>query len=90
MYPNYAKGFVIDIETIKELINQNPSKVTGIKLYMGLDSNLTFKAVAVATVNAVYDDFNIPLLSTETSNAILGEARPCPYECGKDNALNNS
>jgi len=89
-YPKHARGFAIDIKTITDLINQNSGDVSGIRVYMGVDETETFKAVVVATINAAYDDFNIPHLSTETSNAILGEGRPCPYECGKDNVLNKS
>lgn len=87
-FPSYAHGFVIDIGTIRDLLSQNSGNVTGIKMYMGLDRLGTFKAVAVATINSSYDDFGIPDIATGPCNVILGEARPCPSECGKANPLN--
>jgi len=87
-FSSYAHGFVIDIGTIKDLIAQDPVNVSGIKVYMGLERVGTFKAVAVATVNSTYDDLNIPDFANQPCLAILGEARPCPSECGKSNALN--
>lgn len=88
-YSDYARGFVIDIGTIKDLINQNQRDISGIKIYMGIDSaTQSFKAVAVATVGANYDDYNIPERISDPCGAILGEGRPCPIHCGKDNALN--
>ena len=84
----YAKGFVIDIGTIRDLLAQNGGNISGIKLYMGQEIIGTFRGIAIATVGPSYDDYNIPNLVTDPCNAILGEARPCPVSCGAANALN--
>jgi hypothetical protein len=89
-YSAFAKGFVIDIGTVKDLINQNGGQdISGIKIYMGIENPTTFKAVAVATVGINYDDYGIPSSHSDPCGAILGEARPCPVSCGKNNALNS-
>jgi hypothetical protein len=89
VYSSYAKGFIIDIGTIKDLISQNSGDVSGVKIYMGIEAQTkTYKAVAVATVGSKYEDFNIPDRPSEPCGAILGEGRPCPEWCGKPNALN--
>lgn len=85
----YAKGFLFDIATIDNLRKQNNGNIDGIRVYMGLDSStgvVTPMAVAVAVVNG--NDFDIPPLKTGTTIAILAEGRPCPSQCGIDNALN--
>lgn len=90
-YSLFAKGFVIDIGTLNDLISQNGGKISGIKVYMGIDTTTspnTFKAVAVATVGANYDDYGVPLKPSDACGVILGEGRPCPEWCGADNALN--
>jgi hypothetical protein len=86
--PSYSKGFVLDIGTIKDLLAQNDRDISGIKIYMGKDIYGTSKAVAVATIGTGYDDFGIPSNVGGTCYAILGEARPCPSQCGRENALN--
>ena len=90
VYSLYARGFVIDSGTIRDLINQNRGNISGIKIYMGIDSaTSTFKAVAVATVGSNYDDWGIPSNQTDPCGSILGEGRPCPVSCGNANALNS-
>ena len=87
----YANGFLFDIGTIDQLRGQNGGNIDGIRVYMGLDSStgvITPMAVAVAVVNA--DDFDIPPIKTSPTAAILAEGRPCPSQCGTDNALNKS
>jgi hypothetical protein len=87
----FAKGFLFDIETIDNLRAQNGGDISGIRVYMGLDNSTGVEipvAVAVAVVDD--DDHDIPLLKTEPTSAILAEGRPCPSQCGKDNALNKS
>lgn len=89
VYSSYARGFVIDIGTIRDLISQNGNDVSGLKVYMGIDAQTrTFKAVVVATVGQNYNDLNIPERPSEPCGAILGEGRPCPEWCGRPNALN--
>lgn len=92
-YSMYAKGFVIDIGTIRDLISQNGRNISGIKLYLGINvlgaGQSEFKAVAVATIGTNYEDFGIPLSSADPCGAILGEGRPCPIHCGPTNALNS-
>jgi len=87
--PDKARGFVIDIKTIKALLDQNGGDISGIRIYLGVDANNESVAVAVSTVGSEYDDFGIPLNVDEKCNSIFGEARPCPSQCGKENALNS-
>jgi hypothetical protein len=84
----YAKGFLFDIATIDDLRAQNGGNLSGIRIYMGLKNSFgiaTPIAVAVAVVNG--DDFAIPVSSSGSTTAVLAEGRPCPSECGQDNAL---
>ena len=86
----YAKGFLFDIATIDQLRAQNGGNVSGIRIYLGLDSSSGTTlptAVAVAVVNNA--DLDIPTIKTGTTTSVLAEGRPCPAQCGPDNALNN-
>lgn len=87
-HPTYAKGFVIDIGTIKDLLGQNEGDISGVKIYMGQDIYGVKKGIVVATVGGAYDDFGVPSSLNAPCLAILGEARPCPHQCGKNNILN--
>lgn len=87
--PGFVKGFVLDIKTIKALLAQNGSDVSGIRIYLGVDANKANVAVAVSTVGDNFDDFGIPSSVGEDCKSLIGEARPCPSQCGKDNALNS-
>lgn len=90
LYPNFAKGFVIDKKVLTDLLAQNGGNISGIKFYIGFDTNsVFFTAVAVATVGINYDDFSIPTSEASSTYSILGEVRPCPIHCGKSNALNS-
>ena len=89
--PRYAKGFLIDVDTINQLLKQNGGNISGIRVYLGLDNSTNPIASAVATVKLPpydYADFSVPDLQTSPCTSLLGEARPCPYQCSPDNALN--
>jgi len=97
LHPTLAKGFFISKETIEEILKQDAS-IDGLRIYGGIknDGGLVYTAVVVATipgsVAGTHDDLKIPKLGEVISVAeepALGEARPCPYQCGADNVLNN-
>ena len=88
-YPDFARGFVLDIKTVKALLDQNGGNISGIRIYLGMNTNKQNVAVAVSTTGDNCDDFGIPVNLDEKCNLILGEPRPCPSQCGKDNALNS-
>jgi hypothetical protein len=96
IHPTLAKGFFISKETIHEILAQD-SKIDGLRIYGGVknEGGLVYTSVIVATVPGAaigtHDDFNVPksgeIISLE-AEPIIGEGRPCPYQCGADNELN--
>ena len=96
IHPTLAKGFFISKETINEILAQD-GKIDGIRIYGGIknDGGLVYTSVVVATIpgatTGTHDDFKVPksgVVIALEAEPILGEGRPCPYQCGADNALN--
>lgn len=90
-FAGLVKGFLIDSDTIAELLNQNDGNTNGIRVYLGVDDTghaAQLKALAVATAGEEFDDFDIPETGSKTT-AIIAEPRPCPEHCGKMNVLNS-
>lgn len=90
-FSGFVKGFLIESDTIAELMSQNNGNINGIRVYLGIDISeqpARLKALAVATEGDEFNDFGIPESGAETT-AIIAEPRPCPEHCGKMNVLNS-
>jgi hypothetical protein len=87
------RSYVLTKADLDDLFAQDSKTIDAIRIYIGHEPVGTSYAVRLFVVgckkNGInYDDWEIPLPGQQTGiKSILGEARPCPDECGTDDAM---
>ncbi len=95
----HRKGYTLPLADIQNILKQNNSSITGIKVYFGIDvdntGQRTLQLIAIGTFDdgtSPFSDYNIPEIGAANpnipENIVFGNLKPCPKECGKNNVLN--
>lgn len=90
-----VNAYLLKKEDIDELLSQGGG-LDGVRIYIGHElfgangyAVRLFSVACKKNDEGKYDDWNIPAdPKVFDGNAILGESRPCPRECGSRNILN--
>lgn len=90
-----VKGYFMSRGSVEDLLAQDGLALQGIKIYIGYDENEVFRVIVVAVKGNKGYDYNVPDNADSLRTAAnadlpsIGESRPCPEWCGKDNVLNH-
>jgi hypothetical protein len=86
-----TKGYFIPRDSVEQIWAQNEGVIKGLKIYFGenIESGKVTLELIIIGADANSNDYLVPVSGTLPANLVIGDARPCPINCGTKNVLNS-